>query len=314
MAGLDIFKRQIVKPTRSEIEMVGASTPNLKHPHRNEDTYFTGERSFGVFDGVSGESGNDGGDIAAAFASNHVRHEFQKLDSLRTIDEIRRRIAQIFIEAHQLIQTLQETTLFGQKHPLMETTATAVYIAELKGIFGRRIRRAVIGHVGDSRIYTSSDKGLEQTTIDDGPVGALLETGDIDEHEAREMQSLFNNCADPNDFTQEELKLWKFRNRIFQALGSNNNGKNTLITPRTYVVDLPYNKPNGHTLLAVTDGISDPSTDNDILHDITQGEGVHDIKSAINRLIKNACSRGINPNNFRRKPFDDRTAVLAHVQ
>ncbi|MBP2436874.1 protein phosphatase [Microbacterium amylolyticum] len=133
----------------------------------NQDSGYSGSNLFVVADGMGGHAG---GDVASAVAisklqplDDHYATPAQAEEALRTT---------IASTAGDLIDVAaQRPELAG-----LGTTVSGIVMVD---------EYAVIGHIGDSRIYLYRDDALTQITTDHTFVQRLVETGRITPEEAR---------------------------------------------------------------------------------------------------------------------------------
>lgn len=134
----------------NEIESYAITDSGITRSH-NEDAYYCNEQAllFCVADGMGGEAA---GEIASTIFTACARR--LSPNSKITNEQARQLIEDIFQEANQLI--LKHV----QQHPAhkgMGCTAEVVVICD---------KKAIIGHVGDSRTYVFSKSALQQLTQD----------------------------------------------------------------------------------------------------------------------------------------------------
>lgn len=127
---------------------------------KNQDTMLMDNQAevFGVFDGLGGPAA---GDKASQSAANSVRESFAKFPATKNIEVMKHWMAESLKEASRRIHA--ESMGDGRG-----TTASVVKLWE--GLNGER--KAIIGNVGDSRVYVYRAKTgtLEQLTLDDSAV------------------------------------------------------------------------------------------------------------------------------------------------
>src|SRR5205085_3432270 len=166
----------------------------------NEDNLlvFPEQNVFAVFDGMGGHAA---GEVASSIAANEVREFFDftgkdedatwpfKGDREKTYDENRAVTAIKLANARIIEQSEQD----GAKKN-MGTTAVMVHFVERTGAGPR----ALVAHVGDSRVYLFRSGQLQRITIDHSLVEEYLRLGKI---------------------TQEEAKSFPQKNIILRALG-----------------------------------------------------------------------------------------------
>jgi serine/threonine protein phosphatase PrpC len=205
--------------------LVGKGSHIGKKREHNEDAFFTLECTlkqngeimpFGLFIIADGMGGHQAGDVASALATRVVAHSLMRqvyLPFLRDEekDSSRRPINEALIEA------LSEASLtVYEAVPDAGSTLTAALIIGT---------HAYIGHVGDSRAYLVTEKGLQQITQDHSLVARLIELGQA---------------------TPEEAMTHPQRNVLYRALGQRGS-----MEVDTYFQLLP----TGSRLLLCSDGL-----------------------------------------------------------
>ena len=235
--GLLANTEQIKSKTGREIS--GAATLGKKEP--NEDAYFVNEtrRFFAVFDGLGGE-GN--ADIASSTAKYSIADKLYKLTDNMSLETCKETVDALLRSIHKKVKTKQEEV--GNYR--MGTTVSAVYIM--------KDGTAVIGNIGDSRVYLlkSGSLSVEQLTLDDNGVYCKynLDERYIIQKEVADLET-YENLHDEiiNDFIHS-----KDRQVVVQSLGSKT------IEPHIYTKKL---EP-GDMLLLTSDGVHDNLTDSHI--------------------------------------------------
>lgn len=205
--------------------LVGKGSHVGKKREHNEDALFTLECTleqngemvpFGLFIIADGLGGHQAGDVASALAIRVVAHSLMRqvyLPFLRDEekDSSHRPISEALDEA------LSEANVaVHEAVPDAGTTLTAALIVGT---------RAHIGHVGDSRAYLVTEKGLQQITHDHSHVARLIEVGQV---------------------TPEEAMTHPQRNLLYRALGQGGS-----MEVDTYFQLLPV----GSQLLLCSDGL-----------------------------------------------------------
>lgn len=192
----------------------------------NEDFYTNlSSDKFHLFIVCDGMGGHNSGEVASRIAcetiSKHVKENYDKMESFDLI-------AESVKLAHDNISEISEA---NESHRGMGTTMVLCLI------IGSKLYYA---NVGDSRIYIYRDGLLNQITKDHSYVQELIDSGAIDE---------------------EEAKFYP-RNQITSALGTSIKYKMDL-----KVMDLVEND----YILLTTDGLTDLIDDDDI-HDVIENE------------------------------------------
>ena len=227
----------------------------------NEDNFlvFPEQNLFAVFDGMGGHAA---GEVASAIAANEVKEFFTftgkdedatwpfKGDRQRNYDENRAITAIKLANARIIEQSEQD----GAKKN-MGTTAVMVHFIERNGSGPK----ALVAHVGDSRVYLFRSGQLQRITIDHSLVEEYLRLGKI---------------------TQEEAKSFPQKNIILRALGQQK------------IIDVEINafQPQpGDLFLLCSDGLSGMVSD-EMMQAILQKTSNLDV--AAKKLIDTANANG----------------------
>jgi len=182
----------------------------------NQDAYFTGELSDGavfavVCDGMGGaNAGNVASETAVKGISEYLLKSYRTAMSVTDIEKLLiNAISSANIEIYDM----------SLKKPELSGMGTTVVIALVRN------GRAVIAHVGDSRIYLIDDD-IKQLTRDHSIVQSMVESGTI---------------------TPNEAKKHPRKNIITRALGAEEN-----VVVDSDILDVD----SGQSLLLCTDGLS----------------------------------------------------------
>lgn len=132
----------------------------------NEDRFFVDLESnvFLVIDGVGGHAA---GEVAARIAQETIQKRLERQDATAEV-----RIREAITLANQQI------LLQAEQSPERKGMACVLTLAVLEG------RRAIVGHVGDTRLYRFSPDGIAKMTHDHSPVGEREDAREISETEA----------------------------------------------------------------------------------------------------------------------------------
>jgi PPM family protein phosphatase len=227
----------------------------------NEDNLlvFPEQNLFAVFDGMGGHAA---GEVASAIAVNEVKDFFTytgkdedatwpfKAERDKNYDENRTMTA-IKLANQRIIEQSEQD---GAKKN-MGTTAVMVHFVERNGSGAK----AVVAHVGDSRVYLFRDAHLERVTIDHSLVEEYLRLGKI---------------------TAEEAKTFPQKNIILRALGQQK------------IVDVEVNElapEAGDVFLLCSDGLSGMVSDEMMQSILQRSNG---LDSAVKKLIDTANANG----------------------
>src|SRR5438105_15514225 len=228
----------------------------------NEDNLlvFPEQNVFAVFDGMGGHAA---GEVASSIAANEVKEFFDftgrdeeatwpfKGERQRTYDE-NRAITAIKLANARIIEASEQD---GAKKN-MGTTAVMVHFVERNG----GGPRALVAHVGDSRVYLFRGGQLQRITIDHSLVEEYLRLGKI---------------------TQEEAKNFPQKNIILRALGQQK------------IVDVEmnvYQPQAGDIFLLCSDGLSGMVSD-EVMQAIV-AKSATNLEAAAKKLIDTANANG----------------------
>ena len=243
---------QIVHASKSD---VGMKRDN------NEDNLlvFPEQNVFAVFDGMGGHAA---GEVASAIAATEVKEFFQftgkdedatwpfKGERQRSYDE-NRTVTAIKLANARIIEASEQD---GAKKN-MGTTAVMVHFVERSDAPAR----ALVAHVGDSRVYLVRGSKLKRITIDHSLVEEYLRLGKI---------------------TEEEAKVFPQKNIILRALGQQ----------KVIDVEINVHEPEpGDIFLLCSDGLSGMITD-EAMQAIMQR--TPNIDAAAKKLIDTANANG----------------------
>jgi protein phosphatase len=272
----------------SGIKIASATVASEKHPNRNEDAFFHSQRGktaiAGVFDGVGGLAA---GDEASKAARGRVLTRLQEMPAGVHADDVQATMQDVLFEADADV-----LSLVREKGNEMATTASVLVICDSSTEASKQV--AVIGNVGDSRVYRLRGGRLEQITLDDS---AIRSVGD--EAQARALQDRLSRAQEPSDLSDEDLFHFRTRNVVDQALGVQK-----IITPRIHQVDVH----SSDRFFLASDGITDNLTLDEIqaiLRDNTDPQRAVD-------LLKEASVTRSGERSFRSKP-DDMTGIVIDI-
>lgn len=259
-----------------------------EHPHENQDSYiYLPEKGlFGVFDGIGGHAkGRD----ASQKAKEIIHNRLGNLSSNLTVREVINHVDKSLKAAHDEIKNLSPQADIG-------STGSVVYLCEEDG---RKI--AVIGNVGDSRVYRFRNGELTPLTVDDsfGSHGQTYE-------KALELQNRLAEVETEEDYQKlegTEQALYNYSNYLTQALGKKEGGSFKTVRPRIWVEEL---EP-GDKIFVCSDGISDNLSLKEI--QAIFNDSVHDSSETTSRrFIDEAIDR--SHSGRKRSKLDDMTALV----
>jgi len=198
---------------------------------------------------------------------------------------------QILIKAHEAIKVKQAASPFELGE--MATTASVVKIM--------RDRTAVIGNIGDSRVYLlkNGSQSVEHLTLDD----SYFKQETINSPQEYDYKKIQEDMArlDTFDFLPDNIPPFaaKTRNVISQALGTSE------MEPNIYTHQLSP----GDRLIIMSDGIHDNLTDQQIAKCLI--DNPHDTEKATRALVQQA--KEVSKQNTSRSKPDDITAIVVKL-
>ena len=285
------FKQVDPSPESLEKFKVGAHTlPSERRPEQNQDAILLDKENgiFAVFDGVGG---NAAGEVAAQDTKKFIAGRLREIPEGVSPQEIAEAIENALIEDSEKIFEKAEAN--PDEYKGMGTTASVVKIWE-----SGDERKAIIGNVGDSRVYKlSTDGHLEQITLDDG-----YWRNEFEEEKLREIQEKLSNLTNLTDLSElsgDEGMFWHCKDVISQFLG-----REEKIVPRIHTIDVS----KGEKLLITTDGIHDNLTDKKIGEILSQTGSPEEAAQALVSEARER-SRDDEKENPRAKP-DDMSAIV----
>jgi len=191
-----------------------ARTDPGRQREQNEDRYFLDLES-GVLLVIDGVGGHAAGEVAARIAEETIQKRIERQDAPAAV-----RVREAITLANQQI------LLQAGRAPERSGMACVLTLALLEG------RRAVIGHVGDTRLYRLSPDGIAKMTHDHSPVGEREDAREISETEAMQHAR---------------------RNEVYRDVGSEPREPDSPEFIETIGIDLQ----DDWALLLCSDGLSD---------------------------------------------------------
>lgn len=203
---------------------------------------------FAVADGMGGHAA---GEVASKMACEglleyyepSIDRETESSDLVFRLEQLRRVIDKTNEDIYQYAQTHSEFSGMGT------TLSVLVFFPEF----------AIIGHVGDSRIYRFRNRSLKQLTMDHTEVQAMIDTGHL---------------------TPEEAGVHPLRHALLQAVG-------TMAVLETIDTGIESVQP-GDLYLLSTDGLHDSVSDEDIEQTLRETGDIH---IACDRLVDLALKK-----------------------
>ena len=177
----------------------------------NEDNFlvFPEQNLFAIFDGMGGHAA---GEVASSIAASEVREFFDftgrdedatwpfKGDRERSYDE-NRAVTAIKLANARIIEESEQDG--ARKN--MGTTAVMVHFVERNG------PRALVAHVGDSRVYLFRNGRLQRITVDHSLVEEYLRVGKITEEEAKNFpqKNIILRALGQQKQVDVEINVWE---------------------------------------------------------------------------------------------------------
>jgi len=236
---------------------------------------------FGVLDGISGGKEGEGtGVVASRLASARLSERMAEMPPGMTVDQTKEYLLKAMQEADADVKAYREnadaiTNDPKRKKELKQMGTTADVVALVDNPDGSK--EAVIGHVGDSRVYLFDEKTkkLQALTVDENIVGYLQRTGAI----SREDYDLVMNTSDIKQLPERLQNLGQnfgmdtrgAKNTLFNALGTGGVKQENVFSVRV--------EP-GQKLLLTSDGVHDNLTDAEIEQLLASGKSMEQITEA----------------------------------
>ena len=203
---------------------------------------------FAVADGMGGHVG---GEVASKMACEGLLEYYEpSIDQKTELSEPVFALGQL----RRVIQkTNEEIYQYARSHPEFSGMGTTLSALVLFPEF------AIIGHVGDSRIYRFRNRNLKLLTMDHTEVQAMIDSGHL---------------------TPEEAAVHPFRHALLQAVG-------TMAELETIDTGIESVQP-GDLYLLSTDGLHDSISDKDIEQTLRETGDIH---FACERLVDLALKK-----------------------
>ncbi|ADY56625.1 protein serine/threonine phosphatase [Syntrophobotulus glycolicus DSM 8271] len=218
---------------------------------KNNEDALLALTNIGLFAVADGMGGHNAGEVASGIAIESLKNNAEKLKDI-PVDGIEQWVLDTVKEANQAIF---ERSLYEEGVEGMGTTLTALVIKKDK---------AVIGHVGDSRIYLWRDGSISLLSEDHSMVNELLRMGQLSEEDARNHPQ---------------------RNYLSRALG---------IEKQVDVDCLQFEVQGGDVYLLCTDGFSNMVEKEEIAREFSAAGGWQEHLENLKLLV---LQRGA-PDNF----------------
>lgn len=224
----------------------------------NEDQYLIDE-SLGLYIVCDGMGGHAAGEVAAersvAFVAEYVRDRADLLQNASSTPDGYSRVLELAEEATQEASLrLHELACADSALAGMGTTMTMLLVVDNK---------AVMAHVGDSRLYLLRGEELHQLSIDHTLANDLLQAGRL---------------------TKEEAEVSRYNHVLTRSIGQQQ---------RVHVETLLFDLLLGDTCLLCSDGLSNYFEDQAMVAKFLAND---DLPSLPGRLIEFANERGGSDN------------------
>lgn len=269
-----------VSPDRSLLPFTfaKATSPNQKHPERNEDSLLI-DRESGlavICDGVGyvSEAGQ-----AARIAARTVRTGWRYMSAQYTTTpshavapalDLAGVLRQLLEEANQAVLALEKRLAKKQQEQSEKKEGAATTIA--LAVFSPHDNKYLMthAHVGDSRIYLlRKNAALQRVTVDDGYFHWMMMKGEMSEQDAWRIEQ----ATSVDQLSETDREHFEKRNGISQSLGDEH------VTMHVGQLVL---SPDDRILLC-TDGIHDNLTDAEIEEALRTGTRTTVAKTLVQR-------------------------------
>ena len=233
-------------PTNLKLKLAAHSDPGLVR-HNNEDAWHV-DAERGIFLVVDGMGGQAAGEKAAEIAVGRVRARLE-----RQTGTAEQRVREAIAMANN------EILRAARGNPDWQGMACVLTLALLEN------GSAVVGHVGDSRLYHIGRGEIRKITHDHSPVGEREDQGTL---------------------TELEAMYHPRRNEVFRDVGSEEHGPDD--AEFIEVQRIPFEADSA--LLICSDGLTDQVPSAAIRRAVERHAG--DPESAVQELIKEANAAG----------------------
>ena len=230
--------------SRTKLRCAGDTHPGLVRSNNEDRFYFDPER--GIFLVIDGIGGHAAGEKAADVALSMVRSRIE-----RETGSAGERIREAITVANNEILRLART------NPQWDGMACVLTVAVVEE------GSAVVGHVGDSRLYKIRGGRIQKITHDHSPVGER---------------------EDSNDLSEAEAMRHPRRNEVYRDVGTE---EHTPDDPEFIeLIRIPFEDDSA--LVLCSDGLSDQVTFTEILRTVEREAGdpdaaIHELIAAANR-------------------------------
>jgi serine/threonine protein phosphatase PrpC len=231
---------------KANLRCAGASDPG--RIRRNNEDAFHMDADRGIFVVVDGMGGQAAGEKAAAIAIERVKARLE-----RRTGSVEQRVREAIAVANNEILAASRT------NPAWQGMACVLTLAVIED------GSAVVGHVGDSRLYQVRGGAIRKVTHDHSPVGEREDSGEISEADAMRHPR---------------------RNEVFRDVGSEEHSPED--PDFIEVQRIPFQPDSA--LILCSDGLSDLVPSSEIRRAVEQNAG--DPDAAVRKLIELANNAG----------------------
>ncbi len=238
------------------------------------------KKVFGVLDGISG--GGEGGGtgvLASRLASARITERMAAMPQGLSVEQTKAFLLQSMQEADKDVKRYRDaadasTRDSARKKELKQMGTTADVVALVDNPDGSQ--EAVIGHVGDSRVYLYDEKTkkLQSLTVDENVVGYMMRIGQISREEYDQVMNTENIDDLPDKLKNLGANLpgiggvRRAKNMIFNALGTGGVTAENVFSVKVEA---------GQKLMITSDGIHDNLTDAQLEQLLAEGKTMEDI-------------------------------------
>lgn len=252
-------------------EVSEGSIASAKHPDRNDDTVLV-NRYLDLYAVLDGVGWNKGGDIASRTAADAIQLMYIEVlgrtkrplsvSEERDVMRVAMETANSKVRAKAKSEAAEKRDAALNK---MATTVSAVRLIEGKD----GAKKAVIGHVGDSRVYHFSAGSCEQLTTDDDYSHVLFR----DKVKRQAVQAEIANATSEESLSDEARELFESRNVITNSVGA----KDKLYDSQVLAVDVRV----GDFLVITSDGIHGNLTEIEIAEILKSAQTAEEAKAKL---------------------------------
>lgn len=291
-----------------------ASAQEAKPPKRGEsqqpceDAKILEPGLYAVLDGVGGHGG---GDVAAQQAATNLRRDLAKIPAQAVDDAMVTAAEKILVTALDAASKAIYLAPYNLSKGTRKSATTVAVLKIMERPGGKKT--ALIGNVGDSRVYVKKADGrLICLTKDHSALNALVEKGHMKADVAARLQVEFNQVLDSrningtvevaNDGTNQYTArdVFNMNNGISRALG---------YEEKSLAEVTRYEMEEGDQFMLCTDGITDLVPDSRLQDQMSSSVTAQEKADAILTDSKSGIRKG--PQN---KSEDDRTVIVVEQQ